>query len=122
MSDINQVNEIITSTVKRNVENVCPTVEVTKKKEPWEDETMNQLMIKLLSQDISQDRKEVQKTIKNQRKKLKNEYYKELADNNKLAISNDKLKTHFESHFAERKMPTPPELERPQISLSQFMK
>ena len=34
--------------------------------------------------------------------------------NNKLAISNDKLKTHFASHFAERKMPTPPELERTQ--------
>ena len=35
MSDINQVNEIIISTVKRNVENICPTVEVTKNKEPW---------------------------------------------------------------------------------------
>ena len=33
MSDINQV--IITSTVKRNMEKICPTVEVTKKKEPW---------------------------------------------------------------------------------------
>ena len=35
--------------------------------------------------------------------------------NNKLAISNGKLKTHFASHLAERKIPTPPELERPQV-------
>ena len=37
-----------------------------------------------------------------------------LKTGSKLAISNDKLKTHFEQHFAARNLPTPPELERPE--------
>ena len=70
------------------------------------------------------------------RKWLKNKYYKEMADNinrvaqarevekeftlakkytalktgSKLMISNEKLKDHFENHFATRDLQIPPEL------------
>jgi retron-type reverse transcriptase len=140
MSDVNQVNEVITTTVKRCVENTCPKIEITRKKEPWEDDRLNQLMMQLRKCSDSTARKELHKTIKRRRKNLKNDYYKELADNintaaeardaekefamakkfatfktsNKLTISNKKLETHFASHFAERELPTPPELERPE--------
>ncbi len=86
------------------------------------------------------DLRRMQKMIKNRRTQLKNQYYKQLADcinmtaeardvekefalakkytalktGQKLAISNDKLKTHFEKHFAERKLPIPPEIENPE--------
>ena len=86
------------------------------------------------------ERRKLQKSIKRRRKKLKNDYYKELADNinaaaearnvekefaiaknyttfktsNKLSISNEKLKTHFKSHFAARDLPLLPELEKPE--------
>ena len=80
----------------------------------------------------------LQKSIKGRRMKLKSNYYKQLADNiktaaeardvekefpmakkyttfktsNKLSIYNEKLKTHFKSHFAARDLPLPPELEK----------
>ena len=40
--------------------------------------------------------------------------YTMLKTGSKLAISNDKLKTHFEKHFAARSLPMPPELEKPE--------
>ena len=84
--------------------------------------------------------REMQKKIKKHRIKLKNDYFKELADNingaaearevekefalakkfttfkrsSRLAISNEKLKTHFQDHFAARPIPLPPEIENPE--------
>ena len=81
----------------------------------------------------------LQKIIKIRRRQLKNNYYNHLADNiniaaeardaekefalakkfsalktsSRLVISNAKLKTHFEGHFAARDLPTPPEIENP---------
>ena len=48
---------------------VCPKVGPIKKKEPWEDITLQQQI------------KELQKKIKDTRKQLKNDYYQELASN-----------------------------------------
>ena len=79
--DINRVNEIITPIVKRNVENICTTVEVTKKKEPWEDETLNQLMRRLHKFSDKTIYKGDTENHQKPMKKLKNEYYKESADN-----------------------------------------
>ena len=81
-----------------------------------------------------------QKKIKERRKWLKNAYFKNLADTintaaearqidkefalakkysclktgESSAVSKSKLKTHFESHFAERQVDLPEELEHPQ--------
>ena len=70
---------------------------------------------------------------------LKNSYYKELADNinnaavarevekefalakkhsafrkgQPKAVSNEKLKLHFENHFKAKELPLPPEIEHP---------
>ena len=89
------------------------------------------------------DNKEVrkkQKLIKKRRNQLMNGYYRELANNinnaaeardvekefamarkytaikssSRLAISNEKLKTHFEGHFSMRELPLPPELADPE--------
>ena len=135
---IDELNEKISSAVSIGVDQTCPKIHPTKKKEPWEDETL----LNMLNEAKNAPRKkfrELRKRIKTRRYKLKNEYYKELANSintaaeardvqkefalarkysilkkgNTQAISNDKLMKHFSAHFAERELPTPPEIENP---------
>ena len=139
LSDIDELNEKIVSTVRQCVDAVCPTIDHVKKKQPWEDDKL-QLMIKeLRAQSSHTEMRKQQKAIKNRRQILKNDYYREIANNIKsaaearqvekefalakkyssfkessnLRISNDKLKTHFQGHFAARDIQLPPELARP---------
>ena len=39
--------------------------------------------------------------------------YTALKTGSKRSIPNEKLKTHFEQHFAKREIPIPPEIENP---------
>ena len=139
--DVDTVNTKIVSTVKNAVEAVCPkSAESKKKKEPWEDAKLKEMMSELHSIKDQKLQREMQKKIKKHRIKLKNDYFKELADNingaaearevekefalakkfttfkrsSRLAISNEKLKTHFQDHFAARPIPLPPEIENPE--------
>ena len=114
--------------------------DVTEKKEPWEDQALKDLNIKLKQCKDSQTAKKIQKEIRDCRKRLRNEYFQHLADDiNSVAearqvdkefslakkytaiktgvrttISREKLKTHFESHFAVRPVELPPELKSPE--------
>ena len=142
IDDIDVLNEKITTTVKECVEEVCPKVDQIKKKEPWVDVTLQQELRELKSCTDYKETRKLQRKIKETQKRLKNEYYRELADNintiaearevekefamakkytafksgSKLQISNEKLKTHFENHFAARspELPLPPELQNPE--------
>ena len=142
IDDIDVLNEKITTTVKECVEEVCPKVDQIKKKEPWEDVTLQQELRELKSCTDYKETRKLQRKIKETQKRLKNEYYRELADNintivearevekefamtkkytafksgSKLQISNEKLKTHFENHFAARspELTLPPELRNPE--------
>ena len=138
-NEIDKLNDRITTTVRECVDEVCPKIDPIKKKEPWEDDILQQQMKKLRSCADFDEMRKLQKAIKKRRKWLKNEYYKELADNintaaqarevekefalakkftalkagSKLTISNEKLQVHFENHFAAQKLQLPPELEKP---------
>ena len=142
IDEIDVLNEKITTTVKECVEEVCPKVDQIKKKEPWEDVTLQQELRELKSCTDYKETRKLQRKIKETQKRLKNEYYRELADNintiaearevekefamakkctafksgSKLQISNEKLKTHFENHFAAKspELPLPPELRNPE--------
>ena len=139
--NINELNEAITNTVRDCIETVCPQLNPIKKVEPWADSDL-QAMIKDLRVHAADhtDLRSKQKAIKTKRRDLKNQYYRDLANgiNNaaearevgkefalakkytalktttNLRISNEKLKKHFQSHFAAREIPLPPELEKPE--------
>ena len=139
INDIDELNDKITTIVRECVDDVCPKIDPIKKKEPWEDATLQQQMKELHNCTKHDEMRKLQKTIKKRRKWLKNKYYKEMADNinmaaqarevekeftlakkytalktgSKLMISNEKLKDHFENHFAARDLQIPPELESP---------
>ena len=126
--NMDDLNELIVSTVVKNMEEICPSIEPAKKREPWEDDVLKQQMKDLYNCSTHKELRKSQKTIKERRTHLKNEYYRELADgiNNaaearnvekefslakkytaikagsKLRISNEKLKNHFEKHFTAR--------------------
>ena len=126
--DINALNNQIASTVRTSMEEVCPQLDPIRKKEPWEDVELIRQMQRLRKLSKHEDVLKMQKTIKKRKQKLKNEYYQQLADSinnaaaarevekefamakkytairtgSKRAISNVKLKTHFEQHFAEK--------------------
>ena len=121
---------------------MCPNVDLVKKKEPWEDITLQQQLKELHKFKDHKEMRNLQKKIKDTRKRLKSEYYKELADSintvveardvekefaiakkcatfkqgSKIHVSNEKLETHFESHFAEKDpaWPLPPERQFPE--------
>ena len=142
-NDLNKLNEMITTTVRECMNNVCPKINPVKKKEPWEDAQLLDMVKELRACSTHEESRKKQKMIKNRRRVLKNKYYKELADNintvanardvekefalakkytaiktsSKLAISNDKLKQHFEKHFDARTpiLPLPPELAQPEM-------
>ena len=137
---MDELNDAIVSSVKEGMESVCPTIEPRKKKEPWEDARLLEMMKDVKSCETHEAARTRQKEIKKRSAELKNEYYKELADNinsvaaarevekefalakkysaiktsSKLAISNEKLKDHFEKHFQARELPLPPELAEPE--------
>ena len=113
-----------------------------KKKEPWEDEQLQELVKELRNTSAPEVIREVQNKIKEKTRELKNSYYSELADNinsaamarevekeftmakkyttikkgSKLNIPNDKLKDHFKTHFAalSPEPDIPPEIDKPE--------
>ena len=139
-TDVDSLNDEIVDAVRRSAEEVCPPIEEMKKKEPWEDEELIQLVREMKKCKDSKGVKLYQKKIKERRKRLKNEYFKNLADNINTAaearqidkeftlakkysclktgetnaVSKSKLKVHFEGHFAERQLELPEELQHPQ--------
>ena len=139
--DLNDLNEKIATSVRLSVDEICPKVDQVKKKEPWDDAELIQKLKDLRKKSKHEDVRKAQKEINKRRNELKNAYYQELANgiNNaanarevekefalakkysaikagtRNTISNDKLKAHFEQHFAEREppLPLPPELAEP---------
>ena len=79
-TEVNEQNQKITG-VRESIIAVCPANNPEKKKEPWEDEELHQLIKELRKCSKHEDLRCVQKAIKNSRVMLKNIYYKELADN-----------------------------------------
>ena len=140
IGDVNELNAFITTTVRECVNEVCPKLEVVKKREPWEDAELIEKMKNLCKRSKHENVRKLKKAIKKRRTKLKNAYYHELAESinnadaarevqkefalakkytairagSKLAISNDKLKRHFEPQFATSPVPLPPELAEPE--------
>ena len=140
LDNIDELNEHITTTVRACVEAVCPKMNPTKKLEPWVDEDLQKMIRDLRVHSNHADLRKKQKAIKAKRRELKNKYYQDLANgiNNaaearqvqkefalakkyavmktsaKLRITNEKLKNHFQNHFAAREILLPPELEKPE--------
>ena len=138
-SDVNSTNESIVNAVKTSIDEVLPKVAQQEKHEPWEDNELKNLMIEA-SKARKKKFRRLREKIKKRRKKLKNAYFKRIADgiNNaaemrdaqkefslaknysalkktsQTSISNNKLKIHFTNHFASRTIPTPPEIEHPE--------
>ena len=81
MNNVDEINEMITTTVKECIENVCPTITKVKKKEPWEDENLQKMISKLRKTSNHEQLRKQQKAIKNKRRELKNKYYRDAADN-----------------------------------------
>ena len=138
-TNVDLLNQGIVEAVRTSAEEVCPAEDHDQKKEPWEDQTLQDLMSKLKKCKDNKAVKKIQKEIRDCRKNLKNEYFQRLADGiNTVAearqvdkefalakkytaiqtgvrttISKGKLKTHFEQHFAARPLELPPELKSP---------
>ena len=69
---------------------VCPKIDPIKKKEPWEDVTLQEQLRELHKCKDHNEVRTKQKQIKKQRVKLKNDYFKELAENlNSVAEARD---------------------------------
>ena len=108
-----------------------------KKKEPWEDKQLQELVKELRITTAPEDIREVQNRIKEKTRELKSSYYTDLADNINFAamvpkvekelrqrsirqsrrnISNDKLNFHFKEHFAARtpELDVSPEIYQPE--------
>ena len=79
--DIDRLNEQIVEVVKESVDSVCPTIDSIKKKEPWEDDTLKELTKELHKCSSHLQMRKLQKCIKRRRRKLKNEYFKQLPEN-----------------------------------------
>ena len=138
--DLDELNEEIVSAVRQGMEEVCPKIAPRRKKQPWKNAELENMVKKLSCTKNHRDMRKLQEEIKKKRIQLKNEYYKEIADgingaaqarevekefammkkysvlktNQGKSISNEKLKTHFEKHFSAREIALPPELEHPE--------
>ena len=136
--NIDELNEKISFAVSIGADQTCPKINPVKKKEPWEDETLHNMLNEAKKAPQKKFR-ELRNKIKARRHKLKNDYFKEIADNintaaeardvqkefamakkytilkkgTTKAISDEKLMKHFATHFSERELPTPPEIENP---------
>ena len=139
-ANISDLNDHIVDVVRDSVEKICPRITEQKKKEPWENDELKQLIRGLNTCTDYRRTRELQKTIKKKRTSLKNEYYKKIASEintlaearevekefnmakkygmikrgSRITISNQKLHKHFEQHFSARELPMPPELKKPE--------
>ena len=121
------------------VTDICPTLTAARKKEPWENEVLNEMIEDLTKAKKPEEVKRKRKLLKEKRRQVKNEYYKELADTiNTVAearevekefalakkhsafksgqpktISNEKLKQRIEKHFDARDLPFTSKLKHP---------
>ena len=77
------------------MDDVCPKIDQIKKKEPWEDATLQQQMKELHNCTKHDEMRKLQKTIKKRRKWLKNKYYKEMADNINTAAQAKEVEKEF---------------------------
>ena len=140
-NDVNELNDKIVEVVKESVQEVCPKMENSRKKEPWEDQALQEMTKDLRRTNDGKEVRRKQKLIRKRRRTLKNRYYKELADNinnaaearevekefalakkhsafrkgQPKAISNEKLKSHFEHHFKAKELPILPEIQYPHL-------
>ena len=82
LKDINvdTLNEGIVEAVRTSADEVCPFEEMLKKKEPWQDQTLLDLNNKLKKCKDPKSVKKLQKEVKECRKRLKNDYFRNLAD------------------------------------------
>ena len=78
--DIDSLNEKISFAVNIGVDQICPKINPIKKKEPWEDETLPDMM-KEAKKAPPKKFRELRNRIKTRRYQLKNDYFKEIADN-----------------------------------------
>ena len=139
-TNVDNLNKDIVEAVRTSADEVCPLEVALQKNEPWEDDALQELNSELKRCQNRKTVKLLQKKIKDRRKWLKNEYFKNLADGiNTVAearqvdkefalakkysalktgvqstISKGKLKSHFEQHFAARDIPLPEELKSPE--------
>ena len=68
INDIGEFNDETTTIVRECVDNVCPKIDPIKKKEPWEDATLQQQMKELHNCMKHYEMRKLQKTIKKRRK------------------------------------------------------
>ena len=141
ITDINEISERITKVIQDSSNKTIPTRNKKLDDKPWINDTFLAL-IKDRNNAVKKDeRKELNKQIKKIRDKLKNEYYNNKASainmasknrdveeefriasnytavnkSKKLLIAPDKLKSHFQEHFAPRQVKVQPEVENPSL-------
>ena len=137
--DINELDDKITTAIQTSSETTIPARKNVKDTKPWVDDTFLQLIESRNKCKNKNERLKLNKKVKQHRDKIKNEYYSKKAASINLAseardveaefrkakdysllnksirmlIAPEKLKEHFESHFAPRKIKEQPEIEHP---------
>ena len=121
-----EINEIITNAIHKSSEMTIPTQTREKEHKPWVNNTFLELVNARNQSKSKLEQEQLNKKVKSYRDKLKNEYYQrkaseinmesELRDvekefriakdydtlrkSKRVLIAPEKLKQHFEGHFA----------------------
>ena len=77
---VDEINEDIVNTVRNCVDRVCPKIQEQKKKEPWENKCLQDMMEEARRCTQRIETRKIHKKMKARRKWLKKHYFKELAD------------------------------------------
>ena len=139
-SDVNELSEKITISIKSSSETHIPPKERSTDNKPWVNETFLRLIEDRNKCKIYDNWRTLDQEVKKLRDKLKNEYFKKKADainlaseardveeefrlaknhtslnkSKKLLIAPEKLTSHFEQHFSPRPVTLQPEIENPE--------
>ena len=141
ITNIDELSEKITNSILTASESTIPKKKKEKDNKPWvDDEFLELVQCRNLCKDKCQ-RLELNKQLKKQKDKLKNEYFLRKADaintasesrdveeefrlaskhsslnkSKKLVIDPSKLKDHFAKHFDVRNVKSQPEIENPHL-------
>ena len=141
LNDVNIIESLMTDAILHASEDEVPKIEATTKKSPWANDEFLSLLAKRRACKDPSESKELGKSIKKLRNKLKNDYFSDLAENiNTVAearkveeefrlcksynmhktkdtklISSEKLTEFFKDHLKEKPVDLQPEVLTPEL-------
>ena len=140
-NDVNEIESILTDAILKASESEVPKIELKTRKSPWANDEFLSLLEKRRACKDPVELKEVGKSIKKLRNKLKNDYFLDLAENiNTVAearkveeefrlcksynmhkptdtklITSEKLTEFFKDHLKEKPVEVQPEVINPEL-------